>query len=146
MFMALPKFTLRGFKRPREAVNLALGALEREVMEEIWKRGEASVREIHTAFGNRAAYTTLMTTLNRLHKKKLLNRRKEGLAFFYAPSISREEFEQTIAREVIAGLLGRDAEPVLACIVEAVSERDDSLLAELDRLIKQKRRKLRQKD
>lgn len=140
--MAIPKFTLRGFKRPGEAVNLALGALEREVMEEIWKRGEASVREIHTAFGNRVAYTTLMTTLNRLHKKKLLNRRKEGLAFFYTPSISRREFEQTIAQEVIAGLLGRDAEPVLACIVEAIGERDSHLLDELDRLLKEKRQTL----
>ncbi len=143
--MTAPKFTLRGFRRPREAVNLALGELEREVMKELWKRGEITVRDVHTAFGDRAAYTTLMTTLNRLHKKKLLRRRKEGRAYLYAPRVSREEFEQSVARDVIAGLLGRDAEPVLACIVEAVGERDSNLLDELDRLLKEKRQALRRR-
>ncbi len=144
--MTVPKFTLRGFRRPREVVNQALGELEREVMNELWKRGETSVRDVHTAFGDRSAYTTLMTTLDRLHKKKLLYRRKEGRAYLYAPTISQDDFNQAIARDVIGGLLGRNAEPVLACIVEAVSERDTKLLGELDRLVKQKRRRLRQKD
>lgn len=111
-------------------------------MEEIWKRGESNVRDMHAAFGERAAYTTLMTTLDRLYKKGLLERRKEGRAFLYYPRVSREEFEQSMAQDMIDGLLGHKAEPVLACIVEAVGERDRSLLDELDRLIKEKRRQL----
>lgn len=140
--MKSPRFTLRGFRRPREVVRLALGKLERGVMEEIWKRGESNVRDVHAAFGERAAYTTLMTTLDRLYKKGLLERRKEGRAFLYSPRVSREEFEQSMAQDMIDGLLGHKAEPVLACIVEAVGERDRSLLDELDRLIKEKRRQL----
>ena len=140
--MKPPRFTLRGFRRPREVVGLALGKLEREVMEEVWKRGEANVRDVHAAFGERAAYTTLMTTLDRLYKKGLLERRKEGRAFLYGPRVSREEFEKGVAKDVIDGLLGLRAGPVLACIVEAVSERDRSLLDELDRLLKEKRRQL----
>ena len=57
----------------------------------------------------------------------------------------REEFEHGIREDVIDGLLGRGAhgvEPVLACIVDAVSEHDRELLDELDRLIKEKRRTL----
>src|SRR2546427_12984445 len=130
--MKIPSFTLRGFRRPREVVGLALGKLERQVMEEIWRRGETNVREVHFAFGERAAYTTLMTTLDRLYKKGLLERRKEGRAFLYRPRVSREEFARGMAKDVIDGLLGLRAGPVLACIVEAISERDRSLLGGLD--------------
>jgi len=144
--MKIPSFTMHGFKRPREAVKSALGKLEREVMEAIWRRGETSVREIHAAFDERAAYTTLMTTLDRLHKKGLLERRKEGRAFLYAPRISREEFTRSVARDVIDGLLGQtngETKPVLACIIDAVGERDGEMLDELERLLKEKRRKLK---
>ena len=133
---------MRGFRRPRDVVRLAVGRLEREVLEEIWRRGEANVRDIHVAFGERAAYTTLMTTLDRLYKKGLLHRRKEGRAFHYAPRVSREEFERGVAKDMIGGILGHGGEPVLACIVEAVSEHDRDLLNELDRLVKEKRRQL----
>jgi predicted transcriptional regulator len=89
-----------------------------------------------------------MTTLDRLFRKQILERRKDGRAFLYSPAFSREEFEHGIREDVIDSLLGRDApavQPVLACIVETVSERDRELLDELDRLIKEKKRELRQK-
>jgi len=150
--MKFPLFRLRGYKRPGEAVTPELGPLEREVMEMVWGRqengGEASVREIYLAFNQRLAYTTLMTTLDRLHKKGLLDRRKAGRAFRYSPRVSSLDFERGIARDVIDILIeksGRGAEPVLACIVDAVSERDRDLLDELDRLVKEKRRELRSK-
>src|SRR5215475_13511051 len=142
-----PLVTLRGFKRHGEGGASDLGPLEREVMELIWRRPkravEVSVRDIHLAFEGRLAYTTLMTTVDRLHKKGLLDRRKEGRAFFYSPRFSPGEFERGVAREVINTLLGRGAdgvEPILACIIDAVSERDRALLDELDRLIQEKRR------
>ena len=145
--MKTPRFLLRGFRRPREVAALALGKLERQVLEEIWRRGEASVRDVFIAFHERVAYTTLMTTLDRLYKKRILSRRKEGRAFYYAPLVSSEELEQGIREDVIEGLLGRGAdgvEPVLACIVDAVTQRDRELLDELDRLIKEKRQELDQ--
>jgi predicted transcriptional regulator len=146
--MKAPRFLLRGFRRPREVASLALGKLERQVLEEAWRRGEVSVRDIYVAFQERIAYTTLMTTLDRLFRKQILDRRKGGRAFFYSPAMSREEFEHGIREDVIDGLLGGGAEgiqPVLACIVDTVSETDRELLDELDRLIKEKRRGLRRK-
>ena len=147
--MNIPRFTLRGFKRPCEVVAPALGKLEREVMDEVWRRGEISVREMHQSFDQRVAYTTLMTTLDRLFKKNLLLRRKDGRAFYYSPRYSRAEFEQGVAEDVIDGLLNRSArgiEPVLACIVETVSEHDRALLDELERLVQEKKRELRRKE
>ena len=143
--MKSPRFTLRGYLRPREAVVKALGKLERQVMEESWRRGEMSVRDFFLLFDERIAYTTLMTTLDRLYKKRLLERRKDGRAFLYSPLLTRAEFEQGIRQDVIDGLLGRGAEsvePVLACIVETVTERDRSLLDELERLVQEKRKEL----
>lgn len=146
--MKTPRFLLRGFRRPREVASLALGKLERQVLNEAWQRGEISVRDIYVTFGETIAYTTLMTTLDRLYKKRLLDRRKDGRAFLYAPALTREEFEHGIREDVIDGLLGSGAEgiePVLACIVDTVSERDRELLDELDRLVQEKKRELQRK-
>ncbi len=144
--MRLPSFTLRGFRRPREVVASALGRLEREVMNVTWQRGEISVRDVYRAFEERVAYTTLMTTLHRLFKKGMLDRRKSGRAFLYSPRVSPQEFEQGIARDLIEGLIDRSQdriEPLLACIVDTVSEQDRALLDALDRLIREKKQELR---
>jgi len=143
--MKTARFLLRGFRRPREVASLALGKLERQLLDEAWSRREVSVRDIYLAFEERIAYTTLMTTLDRLYKKRLLERRKDGRAFLYSPALTREEFEHGIREDVIDGLLGHGAEgiqPVLACIVDTVTERDRELLDELERLVKEKKREL----
>jgi len=147
--MKTSRFLLRGFKRPRDVASQALGKLERAVLNEIWRREEVSVRDVYLAFGESVAYTTVMTTLDRLFKKNLLTRRKDKRAFVYLPAVSKDEFEQGIWEDVIDGLLdhgGDQVQPVLACIVDAVSERDRELLDELDRLIKQKRKELKGAD
>jgi predicted transcriptional regulator len=146
--MPVPKFLLRGFRRPHEVVAPALGTLERDVMECLWRKGEATVRDVYAAFGEATAYTTLMTTLDRLYRKGLLERHKDGRAFRYLPRLSRTEFEQGIKEDLLEGLLGANAEgvePVLSYIVERVSERDRALLDKLDAMIKTKRRELKRK-
>jgi predicted transcriptional regulator len=143
--MKLPKFLLRGFSRPREAILSSLGKLEREAMDEVWHRGDVNVRQVVAAFDDTVAYTTVMTTLDRLFKKRLLVRRKEGKAFVYSARYTLDELERGMAEDVIDTLLGHDAayiEPVLACIVDTVSQRDRELLDELERLVKQKRLEL----
>ena len=142
--MKVPQFRLFGFRRPREVVGSALGKLEKTVMEEAWRRGRVSASDIFRAFGERNAYTTWMTTLDRLFKKGLLAREKDGRAYVYSPRLTREEFERGVAEDVLGDLLGRSggAEPLLACIVDAVSEHDRALLDELQRLVEEKRREL----
>ena len=144
--MKTPRFLLRGFRRPSEVASFALGKLERQVLDEAWRRGEVSVRDIYLAFSETIAYTTLMTTLDRLYKKRILDRRKDGRAFLYSPAFSREEFERGIREDVIDGLFEHGADgiqPVLACIVDNLSKRDRELLDELDRLVQDKKNQLR---
>ena len=146
--MKSSRFLLRGFRRPSEVASLALGKLEREVLEQIWQHREVSVRDVYLQFEERIAYTTLMTTLDRLYKKRLLHRRKDGRAFLYSAAVGREEFEHSIREDVIDSLFEPgvgEIQPVLACFVDTVSERDRELLDELERLVKEKKRELRRK-
>jgi len=146
--MKAPRFLLRGFRRPSEVASLALGKLEREVLEQIWQRREVSVRDVYLQFEERIAYTTLMTTLDRLYKKRLLHRRKDGRAFLYSAAVGRDEFEDGIREDVIDSLFESgigEIQPVLACFVDTVSERDRELLDELERLVKEKKRERRRK-
>jgi predicted transcriptional regulator len=122
-----------------------LGGLERRVMQALWLGGEWSVREVHDAFAGELAYTTLMTTLDRLFRKSLLTRRKQGKAYVYAARVTPGELRQGAARGLLQRLLGADREsarPILSCIVESVSERDRELLDDLERLVRAKRRAL----
>lgn len=143
--MSFSQFRLRGFLCPRQVARLSLGELERRALDAVWQQPELSVRELFEQLERRWAYTTLMTTLDRLHKKGILARRKEGRAFLYSPRFSREQLEQGIAGDLIDSLLARSAgepAPLLSCFVDVVGEKDRSLLDELERLVREKRRKL----
>jgi len=129
------------FLRPKP-VGLAslFGALELRVLDVLWERGrEAAVRDVLPDFPN-AAYTTVMTTMERLHRKGVLERRKAGRAFLYRPAQSRQELESRVIVRTLEPLLNGNAEPVLSCLVEEVSRHDEKLLDELERLVRVKRK------
>jgi len=119
------------------------GTLEIRVLEALWSRGDASVRSLRGDFAE-TAYTTLMTTLDRLYKKGVLDRRKEGRAYVYRQRYGRAELERWVARDAFDTLLdartsGAGARPVLSSLVDAVSGGDALLLDELERLVREKR-------
>jgi predicted transcriptional regulator len=118
-----------------------LGPLEARVLDALWSRGcPCSVRDLQPAFPA-IAYTTLMTTLDRLHRKGLLVREKQGRAFLYAPRDSREQFRAALAGGTLAPILAdpRGAGALLSFFVDAVGDTDQALLDELERLIREKR-------
>ena len=146
MAMVRP-FLFWGFKSSREILENRLGALEREVMDLVWQRGEISVRDGCAQVNATVAYTTMMTTMDRLFKKGLLKRRKIGRAFVYCAAASKDQVEGAVAAELVRTLLQREGErlPVLSSLVDAVSDRDRALLEELERLVHEKRRALDRK-
>ena len=144
--MKVPQFKLFGFKRPREVALPALGKLEREVMDEAWRRGQVSVREVYERLDGRVAYTTVMTTLDRLFKKGLLLRRREGRAFLYSAARSRDEMAASLTGGLLRGLLSGSTEtarPFLSNLVDEVGNRDTELLDELERLVREKQAQTR---
>ena len=130
-----------------EVLTQSFGPLEVQVLEAIWReRRPATVKDIHASFP-RLAYTTVMTTLDRLHTKGVLRRFKVGRANAYEARFARAEMEVRLAARSVEELLGaargRTAiEPLLSCFVDAVSERDRLLLDDLERLLKEKRTQL----
>jgi predicted transcriptional regulator len=135
----------RIFSLLRRSPSTQLGPLEQELLSALWMRGSATVRELLDAGGINLAYTTVMTTLDRLYKKQLLNRSAEGRAFRYSPRYTQEELEKAAVGETVRQLLGSGeaAALPLSYLVEAVSEHDAGLLDDLQRLLDEKRRERR---
>jgi len=122
-----------------------LGPLEERLLSALWEAGNATVRELVDGSCGDLAYTTVMTTLDRLFKKNLLTRTVEGRAFRYRPQFSREELHREVAGEAFRQLL--DASPAsslpLSYLVEILTERDAQLLDDLREVVEAKRRALR---
>jgi predicted transcriptional regulator len=121
-----------------------LGPLETELMTVLWKRGRGTVRDLLDEGCTSVAYTTAMTTLDRLYKKGLLHRRKQGRAFVYEPAITRAQFSERLACSAIEFML-RCVEPhaVLSYFVDAVGDSDEQLLDELQRAVEKRRERRR---
>lgn len=130
----------------RDPLRRALGRLERAVMDTVWKGGAFSVREVQAALERPVAYTTVMTTLDRLFKKGLVARRREGRAFVYSAALERHELEASMTAGLLDGVLSGGpgaARPFLSNLVDAVGESNDALLDELERLVRDKRETLK---
>ena len=134
--------------RPHPSPSGTLGPLEWRVLESLWRRGEAaSVRDLTPDFPD-IAYTTLMTTLDRLHRKGVLGRTKQGRAFIYQPRLSRLEFASARAGSALRSALeggGVALAPLLSHLVDAVGERDREMLDELAALVKARLAELKDK-
>jgi predicted transcriptional regulator len=113
---------LQGFWRA------SLGVLEREVMDAVWRAREVTVRDTQSLLPRRVAYTTVMTTLDRLFKKGLLMRTRAGKAFVYSAAQTRHQTEAAI----------------LSNLVDAVGSGDRAVarLDALERLVRDKKRRL----
>ena len=122
-----------------------LGPFEQQLLRELWTRGSATVREMIADANIHQAYTTVMTTMDRLYKKGLLDRVAEGRAFRYTPRLSSEELQRCAALDGIRQLLGSNDTSALplSYLVEALSAHDAQLLDELQLLIERKRRELK---
>lgn len=115
-------------------------------MDLLWLHGESNVHDVVERLGRPLAYTTVMTTLDRLFKKSLLVRRKAERAFLYAPRWTRAEWEQKRAGEFVAGFFAGpqpSGDLLISSLVDAVGQYDTALLDELEKKIRSKRKELR---
>lgn len=129
--------------RPLETV---FGPLEIRVLEALWSfDAPACVRDIQPRFPG-VAYTTLMTTLDRLFRKGTLQREKSGRAFYYSPKGSQQQLISQLAGSTLATLLPGDAasvRPIMSMFVDTVGERDETLLDDLEALIRARREEIK---
>jgi len=118
-----------------------LGHLESTLMEILWRKGELSVKELAELLDRPLAYTTVMTTLDRLYKKGLLQRRKCDRAFFYSPKLTFRDWIRRRAADLVRALrAGASEEVVASSLVDAIGKHDRALLDELERQIRARRK------
>lgn len=98
-----------------------LAKLELQIMEALWTRGNASIREIQESFpeNDRPAYTTVQTTVYRLETKKAVRRvKKVGNFHVFEPAVSRSAAQRRLIDDLLA-LFGGRTQPVMAHLIES---------------------------
>ena len=98
-----------------------LAKLELKIMETLWARGQASIREIQEAFpeDERPAYTTVQTTVYRLEAKKAVRRvKKVGNFHIFEAAVSRNAAQRRLIDDLL-GLFGGRTQPVMAHLIES---------------------------
>ena len=118
-------------------------------MEVVWSHGEGTVRRVQAALARPVAYTTVMTTLDRLFKKGFVTRTRAGRAFVYRAAQSREQTEAAVASGMVSGMFATGAAvPILSNLVDAVGSQDGGaeLLDALEEMVRDKRRRLERVD
>jgi len=95
---------------------LDLAPLELDCMNTLWPMGEATVREIRDRLAERRAraYTTIMTIMDRLARKGVVERRKTGRAYVYRPRLSAEDARAQALGQVLANFFGGSKEALIA--------------------------------
>ena len=133
-------------RKGQTGIRARLHDLEADIMDVVWSRGldHFAVGDVLRVLERRRdiAYTTVMTTLGRLHDKGLLDRHKDGKRYVYSPRMTREEFLQDTAREVLDGLEEVSTQHALALLVEKVSAASPDELDELEEMIRRRRKEL----
>jgi predicted transcriptional regulator len=123
-----------------------LTRLELQIMEALWTRGEASIREIQEDFPEkkRPAYTTIQTTVYRLEAKKAVRRvKKVGNFHIFEAAVSRNAAQRRLIDDLLA-LFGGRTQPVMAHLIESGKltledvKEAESLLRQLERKDKSK--------
>ena len=84
-----------------------IGSLEADILAVVWQRGTTTVREVYETLREQRtiAYTTVMTVMNNLVKKHLLDQDKSGVAYIYTPAIPGREVAKTVLDSVVDRLL-----------------------------------------
>lgn len=116
---------------------LLLGDFELETLEFLWAHGSGNAKEIHAQLGVKRGNTinTMQSTLERLYKKELLSRKKEGHSYQYECLYSRTDVMARKFNDLAEELAGGEMKSLFAAFVEFTSRLDDSKMDELEALI-----------
>ena len=113
-----------------------LTPLELDIMNVLWRLGEANVQAVQEALPRELAYTTVQTVLNILHRKSKVKRVKRDRAYFYIPVVSQSQVARQAVSQIVERLFGGSAESLVMSLVET-RQLTPQKLDHLRRLVKQ---------
>ncbi|MDR3560234.1 MAG: BlaI/MecI/CopY family transcriptional regulator [Negativicutes bacterium] len=122
------------FRPHKEGLSKIFGELEAQIMEVLWRRGDASVRDVWEELNEKRplAYTTVLSTMRNLDTKGYLHRVKSGVTHIYSPTSTQEELIRKIVNEVVDGLMDDFAQPFFARLADL--KRKDDLATAVERM------------
>lgn len=124
-------------ERDNATLGKVLGSLELEVMDFMWKTGQATVQQVTETISRKRpkAYTTIMTVMVHLVDKGLLKRIKEGKRYLYKVAVGRQEFLKETAKNRLHTLVSDFGDLAIAQFLEQIENMDSKKLQELRNLL-----------
>lgn len=118
-----------------------LGELEKLILQYLWQHQPADAKTVHAHFSESrsSSLNTIQSALDRLYKKKLLIREKQGYAFQYQTVQTKQEFVGQLMNDVAADFINTENDRLEAAFVSMAQDADEETLKNLENLIHQRR-------
>jgi len=118
-----------------------LSRRERQIMDVVYAKGQASVADVHQAMEDRPSYSSVRTLMRILEEKGHLKHREEGLKYIYFPTRSRDQASRSATKRLLRTFFGGSAEQAVAALIEVSGPSlDDEALGRLSKLIERARK------
>ena len=130
---------IRKFKINESGLNRFFGPLEAKIMDILWNDVEMTIKDVQQVLDKEKMtnFNTVMTVMNRLVEKGILEKRAEGRSSLYKPVQSRVEFLSQQSKEMTNELMDEFGNVVVSHMLDALEDVDDDLVAKLEQKIKE---------
>lgn len=131
--------TIKNFRYDQVGLNRFFGPLEAKIMETLWNGNEMSIKEVQQTIEKEKAinFNTVMTVMNRLVEKSVLQKRHEGRTSYYKPIKTKEEFIDEQSKKLTENLLDEFGGVVVNHMLDTLHEVDQSLIEKLEQKLEQ---------
>lgn len=133
-------------KRKRKAPYLDLGSRERQIVESLYRRGEATVREVLEDLPDSPSYSTVRTMLGKLERKGVVLHRVDGPRYVYRATAPRDAVQVSAMRRIVRNLFDGSAERTVATVLDEAESLTAEELDRIEALIERKRRERRRRE
>lgn len=128
---------IKNFKYDEVGLNRFFGPLEANIMEYLWDKGEQSIKAVQQSLelDKPINFNTVMTVMNRLVEKGILEKRSEGRLSLFRPVQSKEEFFEEQSKKLTENLLDEFGGAVISHMLDAMKDADQGLIEKLEQKI-----------
>lgn len=130
---------IKNFKYGEVGLNRFFGTLEAKIMELLWEANELSIKDVQQRLekDKPVNFNTVMTVMNRLLDKGILEKRLQGRLSIFRPTQTKEDFIEDQSKKLTENLLDEFGGVVINHMIDALTEVDKSLLDKLEHKIRQ---------
>ncbi|MGE8018839.1 BlaI/MecI/CopY family transcriptional regulator [Peribacillus frigoritolerans] len=128
---------IKNFKYDEVGLNRFFGPLEANIMEYLWDKDEQSIKAVQQSLevDKPINFNTVMTVMNRLVEKGILEKRSEGRLSLFRPVQSKEEFFEEQSKKLTENLLDEFGGVVISHMLDAMKDADQGLIEKLEQKI-----------